>query len=129
MRLSSTSVLIFTVVRSEALFIGVSEMVHFLFRGPEIVSSMSVEPTASSFSLLSFVLGALLCANRESDERVVCLTDSKAVVVLTTFEVSRDIREVLIVDVAVRDTTAFHKCLCLKSQSVRVHALKSGSYP
>ena len=96
--LSSTSVLTLTVARGEPFFTGVSERVRFLLRGPETASSMSLQNASSSLSASTSFLTPL-CAKRESEERVVCLVDSKAVVALITLEVSRDIRDVRIVNV------------------------------
>lgn len=73
---------------------GVSERARFLFWGPETASSMSLETTDAPSCVL-----CPLCANRDSEERVVRLVDSKAVVAFMTFEVSRDIRDVRIVNV------------------------------
>lgn len=96
--LSSTSVLTLTVVCGEPFFTSVSKRVRFLLRGPETASSISLETTTSSFLVSCSVLTPL-CAKRESDERVVRLVDSRAVVALITFEVSLDIRDVRIVNV------------------------------
>ena len=96
--LSSTSVFTLAVALWEPFFMGVSERVRFLLWGPKTASSMSLETTDTPSWRPSSVLRPL-CANRDSEERVVRLVDSKAVVVFMAFEVSRDIRDVRIVNV------------------------------